>query len=127
MCHLGLIHSLILLCLAYERRQATLVRAGDITFHKGITYGHGIALVKVHEEQHRLLIMLWQLLGITYSQVLIKREDVELAEMQPFNPGKMEWPPSTNLDRSSSYPIQISLKSKSDGKSLLHADGVIAP
>ena len=61
------------------------------------------------------------------KQVLIKREDVELAEMQPFNPGKMEWPPSTNLDRSSSYPIKISLKSKADGNLLLQAEGVIAP
>ena len=61
------------------------------------------------------------------KQVLIKREDVELAEMQPFNPGKMEWPSPTKFDRSSSYPIEISLKSKADGKSLLKSSGVIVP
>ncbi len=61
------------------------------------------------------------------KQVLIKREDVEIAEMQPFNPGRMEWPSPTVFNRSISYPISISLKSKENGSVLLQSDGMIVP
>ena len=59
------------------------------------------------------------------KHMLIKQAS-ELAEMQPFNPGKMEWRATAMFDRSASYPIKITLHTK-EGKLLLKSDGVIAP
>ena len=60
------------------------------------------------------------------KQVMINQQS-ELAEMQPFNAGKMEWRAPVMFDRSSSYPIKMSLHSTSDSKLILKADGVIVP
>ncbi|MBE6402137.1 MAG: hypothetical protein E7039_00255 [Lentisphaerae bacterium] len=59
------------------------------------------------------------------KHVLIKQSS-ELAEMQPFTPGRMEWRSTAVFERSASYPINMTLHSK-EGKLLLKSDGVIAP
>ena len=59
------------------------------------------------------------------KHMLIKQSS-ELAEMQPFNPGRMEWLSTATFERSSSYPIKVTLHTK-DGQLLLKSDGVIAP
>ena len=58
-------------------------------------------------------------------QVMIKQQS-ELAEMQPFNAGKMEWRSTVMFVRNGSYPIKISLQT-SDGKMILRSHGVIVP
>ena len=59
------------------------------------------------------------------KQVMIKQQS-ELAEMQPFNAGKMEWRAPVGFVRNGSYPIKILLQT-SDGKKIMQTDGVIVP
>ena len=60
------------------------------------------------------------------KQVLIK-QPAELAEMNPFNPGRMEWRSTVKFERSLLYPIKISLHTKVGNNLLLQNKGVIVP
>ena len=89
------------------------------------------------EEQNKLKIEMAPLRPLGISQLsgkvisarnkhVLIHQSSELAEMQPFSSGSMEWRATFAFDRSSSYPIEMTLHSKS-GDLLLESDGVIVP